>query len=308
MAIGAGLSGQLMVKAETTVGTAVTPDTAYEFNSESLALTKNIVQGQGIRGGGLYNRSQRRAYTTRTAGGTVNMDFPTLGAEPLLKQMLGAVAGTTTKTYTPGILTGQSLTIQKGVPQTDGTVKPFTYAGCKIPSWTLSCDTGGILTLEFEVDAQDEVTSTGLATASYTASNVFNFSQGAITLGGVAVANVKAATVTSAVPMKTDRFFFGSAGKKAEQIENDYRTTTGTLSTEFVSQATVYDLFRPDTSTGLVLTFTNGGASLVVTCPAIFFDGETPKVGGPDVVDLSAGFTALDNGINPVISLAYTPA
>jgi hypothetical protein len=80
------------------------------------------------------------------------------------------------------------------------------------------------------------------------------------------------------------------------------------LTTEFVSQATIYDLFRPDTSTGLVMTFTNGGASVVITVPAIYFDGETPKVGGPDVVDLSAAFTALDNGTNPVISLAYTAA
>lgn len=308
MPIGAGLSGQLGVKAESTFGTAVTVDTFLEFNSESLGLTKNVVQGHGIRAGGLYDRSQRRAFTTRTAGGTVNLDFPTTGADPLLKQMLGSVSGTTTKTYVPGPLTGLGLTIQKGVPQTDGTVKPFTYSGCKIPSWTLSCETGGILVLDFEVDAQDEVTATALATASYTAHNIFNFAQGALTLGGVAVANVKAATVTSAVPMKTDRFFFNSAGKKAEQIENDYRTTTGTLSTEFVDQATIYDLFRPDTSTGLILTFTNGGASLVVTVPAIYFDGETPKVGGPDVVDLAAAFTALDNGTNPAITIAYTAA
>lgn len=309
MAIGAGLSGQIGMKAETTVGTLVTVDTFYEFNTEALGLTKNVVQGQGIRAGGFEARSQRRSYTTRTAGGAINMDFPTLGADVLLKQMMGAVTGTTTKTYTPGNLTGQSLTIQKGVPQTDGTVKPFTYPGCKIPTWTLACSVGGILTLDFEVDAWDEVTGTALATASYTASNIFHFAQGVITLGGSAVASVEAVTITRAAPVKTDRYFFGSAGKKAEQVQNDYPTTTGTLSTEFVNQATIYDLFSPDTSTGLVLTFTSaGGASLVVTCPAIYFDGETPKVSGPDVVNLAASFSALFNGTNPAITIAYTPA
>lgn len=310
MPIGAGLSGQIGAKAETVVGTQVTVDTFYEYNSESLGLEKNIQQGRGIRAGGLYDRSQRRNYTTRTAGGTINMDVPTTGFEAFLKQMMGAVTGTTTKTYTPAALTGQSLTIQKGVPQTDGTVKAFTYPGCKIPNWTLSCDTGGILVADMEIDAWDELptTTVALATASYTASNVFSFEDGAITLGGVAVANVKAFSTTTAIGMKNDRFFFGSAGKKAEQIENDYRTTTGTLTTEFVSQATIYDLFRPDTSTGLVMTFTNGSAVLSVTCPAIFFDGETPKVGGPDVVDLTAPFTALDNGSNPAITIVYTAA
>jgi len=309
MAIGAGLSGQLGVKAETTVGTAVTVDTFYPFNSESLELTKNIVQGRGIRAGALSPLSRRRTYPTRSAGGTVNLDFPSTGADPLLLQMLGTVTGTTTKTYTPGNLTGKSLTIQKGVPQTDGTVKPFTYPGCKITSWTLSCETGGILTLEITVDAQDEVpTSPALATASYTTSHTFDFSQGALTLGGVAVANVKAASITGEIPLKTDRWFFNAAGKKAEQIQNDYPSITGSLATEFVSQATIYDVFRADSGVALVLTFTNGSASLVVTCGEIRFDGESPKVGGPDVVDLTAPFTALDNESDPWISIAYTPA
>jgi hypothetical protein len=56
------------------------------------------------------------------------------------------------------------------------------------------------------------------------------------------------------------------------------------------------------------MTFTNGSASLAITIPSIGFEGDTPMVNGPDVVDLSAPFTALDNGTNPIISIAYTPA
>lgn len=309
MPIGAGLSGQLMMKAETTVGTAVTPDTGFEYNSEGLELTKNVVQGQGIRAGIMYNRARRRAYTTRTAGGPINLDVPSTGADLLFKQMFGAVSGTTTKTYTPAALTGQSLTIQKGVPQTDGTVKPFTFSGCKFSAWTLACEVGGILTLDLTVDAWDAVTSTSLVTASYTAADIFHFAEGTVKIGGATVANVRSFSTTTEIGMKTDRYFFGSAGKKAEQTENDYRNTTGTMETEFVNQATIYDLFAADTQTSTELTFvTPGGATLDLTIPAIHFDGETPKVGGPDVVGLTAGFTAGDDGTNPVISLAYTPA
>ena len=47
MPVGSGPGAQLIIGKETTPGTAVTPSRAYEFNSESLALTKNTVQGNG---------------------------------------------------------------------------------------------------------------------------------------------------------------------------------------------------------------------------------------------------------------------
>ena len=92
MAVGAGLAAQLMVAAETTVGTAVTPTTALEFNSESLALTKNTVQGSGLRGGELFDLASRRAYTTRTVGGDIELDVTTSGMGLLFEHMLGTVA------------------------------------------------------------------------------------------------------------------------------------------------------------------------------------------------------------------------
>lgn len=338
MAYGSGLSGSFGVGQESTWGTSVTPTLWYEFNSESLGLEKNIVQGSGLRAGtgSRYARSTRRAYTTRTAGGTVEMDIPTKKAGLLFRHMLGSPVTTATQQaataaykqdHRPGSLTGMSLTLEKGVPQTDGTVQNFLYPGAKITDWEISCAVGEIATMSLTFDAKDEVTTGSLTTPSYTASNgVFHFAQGTLKLGGTpsttsnvtsisggtTIAQVTAANLSGTTPLATDRYYFGSAGAKAEQIENDWGSVTGSLDAEFVNQATIYDLYAADTSTALELTFVGANIAstyyytLDIVCPVIFFDGETPKVGGPDIVGLSADFTVLDNGTDNAIQLSYT--
>lgn len=187
MPVGSGISSQLVIGKETTVGTAVTPTRALEFNSESLSLSKNIVQGQGLRGGGLYARSQRRAYTTRSVAGDIELDVATNGMGLLFEQMMGsstsAVIGATSayqQVHTPGQITGKSMTIQVGRPTTAGVVTPFTYNGCKVTGWELACEVGGILTLTLSIDGWSETTATGLVTPAYSAtSQVFHFAQGA---------------------------------------------------------------------------------------------------------------------------------
>jgi hypothetical protein len=334
--IGSGLGASLGFGAESTVGTAVTPTSWVEFNSESLKLTKNAVQGQGLRGGGLYPRSSRRAYTTRSAGGDINLDVATQGMGLLFKNMLGA--GTSAllsgsayqQVHTPASLAGQSLTVQKLVPQTDGTLKDFTYPGSKVGGWELACTVGGILTLRCTIDAKDEVTSATVGTPAYNAdADVFYFSEGALVLGGTVttaagvasvtggttVAAVKGATITGTNPMKDDRYFLGASGTKAEQIENGWRTLGGNLDAEFTDQATIYDVFAADSATALKLTFTGTTAisgsdypTLEVLIPSIRFEGDTPQVGGPDVVGISAGFTGLDDGTNAAVQIRYVTA
>lgn len=320
MAVGAGLASQLMFAAETTVGTAVTPTTAVEYNSESLTLEKNIVQGSGLRGGGLFARSTRRAYTTRSVGGDIELDVVTEGMGTLFEHMLGTAAS---GVYTPGPLTGKSLTIQKGVPTTAGVVVPFTYNGCKITSWELACEVGGILTLTLTIDGWSETTATGLATPTYSGTaRVFHFAHGALVLGGTvsttggvaslaggtAVAAVTGATITGETPMANERFFFGAAGQKAEQVENDWRTIGGSLDAEFTSAAAIHTAFAADTETALKLTFTEPTSAKVleVLIPSIRFDGSTPTVGGPDLVTIGADFTGHQDATgNAAVQIRY---
>ena len=195
-------------------------------------------------------------------------------------------------------MTGKSLTIQKGVPNTAGTVVPFTYNGCKIAGWELACEVDGILTLTLTIDGWSETTATALATPSYsTTSKVFHFAQGVLVLGGTVsttggvasltggttVAAVTGATITGDNAMKTDRYFFGGAGQKAEQIRNGRMAVTGSLDAEFTSAAAIYDTFAADTATAMRLTFTSTSpaATLEVLMPAIYFDGSTPQVARP---------------------------
>lgn len=337
MGYGSGLGAQFGVAAESTVGTIVTPTRFYELNSESLELSPTALQGTGLRAGlgSRYPRSSRRVRTTKTAGGSVAMDLPTSGLGLLLKHMIGSPAtavqqgGTAAykQDHRPGSLTGFGLTLQKGVPQTDGTSKPFTYAGSKVIDWEIACQVGEIGTLALNFDSWNETTATTLATASYAASaSVFHFAQGTVKLGGTpsttanvtsiaggtTVASITSAAVRGTNALKTDRFYYGSAGIKAEQLENDWGSVSGSLEGEFVNQATIYDVWNADTSTSLELTFVGANISgiynytLDIVIPYIRWDGESPKVDGPDVVDFSAAFTGLDNSTDNTVQLSYT--
>jgi hypothetical protein len=332
VAIASGLGSSLGIAAESTVGTIVSPTRWIEYNSESLSLDKAAIQGQGLRGGGLYARSARRVLVTRNAGGSVDLDVATSGMGLPFKAMLGASASAVVsgsayqQVHTPASLYGQSLSVQKLVPNSAGTLVPFTYNGCKVTDWELSCDVGSILALALTLDAWDETTATSAGTPSYSAStSVFHFKQGVVTLGGTpsttsgvvsvsggsTVAVVRGASVRGSNGITTgdenQRF-----GTKVQQQENDWRSLGGNLDLDFVNQATVYDLFSADTATALQLTFTGTTAisgsvypTLEVIVPSIRFDGETPQVGGPDVISTSADFTGLDDGTNAAVQIRY---
>src|SRR5664279_724782 len=189
-----GLRASLGVAQEQIVGTVAVPSRSFEFETESLALKKTIVQGQGLRAGVKFDRSSRRAYTTRDVGGGFTMDLPTKGAGILFKNMLGSTAtavqqGSTvayTQNHQPGTLNGLSMTVQKGVmEESTGTPVPFTYNGVKVVDWTIACKVGDIVSLQLNLDAWNEVTTTALAATAYIAqSGVFNFTQGTLSMGG----------------------------------------------------------------------------------------------------------------------------
>lgn len=350
MAVGSGLSAQLGIGApETTVGTAVTPTRFYEFNSETLDLALTRVDGMGLHAGGLNKRATRSVQTTRTVSGGFAMNAPTRGLGLLLQQCLGsfgqtlatptqiASSGAYKQVHQPGLTTGKTFTIQKGVPQLDGTVQPYTYPGCKIIEWTLACDVGAIATLSVVVDGMDELTlattpaSPALATASYTATaGEFNFQQGTVLSGGTAsttaglvsvaggttLAKVKSFSVTMARPVYGEGFYFGNAGVKAEQIENDWQLVTGSMTIDFISRTAVYDLFRANTTTAVEMSFVGAAGSagtgqantLDIILPAVKLNGDTPKVGGPDIVSLTVPFEAYDDGTNATIQTTLISA
>lgn len=327
--IGTGLDAQVTAAKESSYGVYVAGTRAFEFASETFQRNKVTVQGTGIRAGGRFARSARRVITTRDGKGQLTGDFVTSGMGIFLRQVCGAgstnvqrgATGVYDQTHTPGQLLGESLSIQKGVPNTaTGAVEPFTYVGCKITDLELTMNKAGLLVAQMTFDAQDEQTlgstpaGPALATPSFTASAVpFSFLNASLTLGGSPVAGVTKASVALHRKLRTDRYYFNSSGLKAEPLENDWQAVDGSLTADFVTRAALYDSFASDASLQLVLTFvgpqigaTGVSNQLTVTVPVVKLNGETPKVSGPDIVSLNVPFEGLDNGTNPVITYVLT--
>lgn len=333
MATGSGLDAQLMVGAESTWGTAVTPDHTVEFNDESLKREPTWLEPTGLRVGQKYKRANRVVISRESVSGDVTLEHATKGMGLLWKHALASsavpaqIAATTAyeQIHVPGDFRGLGLTVQVGRPEpSTGTVRPFTYRGCKIGSWELSVSDNAIPTLKVSVDGRAEDTATALAAASYpSGSRVFSFADATLTLGGTvstvggktsvsgatAVATVvNEVTVSGAAPMASDRFGIGNAGLKSEQLENDTPTITGSLGAEF-NKTELYDVYTNNTTTAMVLKLegvdieAGNLETLEIILPAVKLKSAAPNVGGPDIVQMSTDFEAYDDETNPPIQV-----
>lgn len=357
IAVGSGLSAQLVAADEDTYGVAQDLSSAvgFEFNSETIELKKTAVQGEGLAAGHLYPRTKRRVVTNYDVNGAIDMDLPTRNLNYWLGHMLGSFGQsnatptelTTTGVYKsihqPGTVFGHSFTLQKGVPAVDATVLPFTYVGCKVASWEISVSTGGIAAFTLNIDGRNElggsdvhgdplnVSAPDLATWALPTdglgASVFHFREAVLKTGGTPAINTGVVSLTSAVTagniqtvdiqqalaFDTNRVFIGGAGFKSEQIENAMRAITGSFTIEWLSDEAMYDAFAEDTTTSLQLTFTGPQAGtsgtnhelLDIIIPNIKLEGESPKVGGPDVITQTANFTGSDDETTVPIQITY---
>lgn len=339
MPTGTGLDAQIGYKLETTYGTAVTPDKFQEFNSESLAWEPTFLEPSGLRSGTKFKRASRVVQSRQTVSGSVELEWATRNMGTLVKLMLGSavtsptvVIGTAYKQiHTPGDFVGKSATIQVGRPESSGTVRAHTFAGCKVAGWEFSCSDGEYATLSLDIEGRSESTATALTTASYVAgASVFNFSQAAtFKLGGTATTGAGETTIASGVtvpaivngitisgttPLHTERFGLGNSGLKSEPLENDIPTITGSLSAEW-DRTTFYDVLKANTTTALEVVFT--GSQIAATgsydtlsfvIPAIKIKAAPFQVGGPDVITGDVEFEAYSDETNPVIQVKLVSA
>jgi len=320
MAIGSGIGSWLGIKKESVFGTAVTVDRFYEFNSEGTKYVKNTVVGQGLRNGGLVARANRRVVTTLAGEGDFEVDMQTRGMGLLLSLATGSVPtgtlanGAYTYLFTASDLIGDSFTTQVCVPQYGGTETYKTLNGCKMTNFELSVGAGDIAKAKFSLDSRGfssgSSTSATVAYANIATSNLFHFAQGSITDNvSTTYANIKDFSLTIDNSLKTDRYNLGAGGSKAEQIINGFRTISGKVTAEF-TDTVLLDKFIADTTAGLKLTFegaTIGTTTelLSITLPTCKFDGDSPMVSGPGVIDVSFGFTVFDNGTDEPFTITY---
>jgi hypothetical protein len=334
MSTGTGLDGQLGVKAETTWGTPVTVDRFFEFNSETLEEVLGWLEPTGIRAGQKYKRGARARVARRGTAGQVTMEHATRGMALWWKHALGSAITAptqieTTAAYksiiTPGDFRGLGLTVQVGRPEAGtGTVRPFTYSGCKVSGWTISVTDNAIPTLQLTLDGREESTTAPLAAATYLdGTTVFDFSQASLRLGGtVATASgettisggtavatvVREFNVSGTVPMANERYGLGNAGRKSQQLENGTPTVTGSLAAEF-SKEELYDVYKAGDAVPLEFVLLGDviedeyQAELSIILPEVKFKKAAPQVSGPDVVQMTTDIEAYSNEEDPVIQV-----
>ena|SRR5688500_12911218 len=320
-----GLLTQAGVKDEAVFGTPLTVDRFFEYTTEGIQLDVQRIESSALRATTRVQRSDRFAVNRKGAAGAFTTEVLTKGFGWWLKHMLGTVAtaGPTdlkyTHTGTVASLAGKSFCLQVNRPFVDGSAQAFTYEGGKVASWELSNSVDGLLMLTLNLDFEDETTASALATASYpTATELFSFVGGAVTVGGASFDVVRDVTVTCDNGLKTDRHFIRSSSLKKEQLEAALRNITFSLTADWDSMAQ-YNRYVSATAAGtlaqIVLTWQGptliGTASyptFTVTIPAARFDGSTPNVGGPDLLEQSLSGRALFDGTNSAITVAYGTA
>jgi hypothetical protein len=156
-----GLDSQLGFAIETTPGVPVTPTTFVPMLGETLKQDKKrmesgaLLQGRRVLPGDMWNGGPIDIM------GDVNTELYNRGMGKLFRLMFGGAAttgaGPYTHTFTPATLTGLTGTFQVGRGGANGTVYPFTYSGCKVASWELSCAAGEIATLSLSLVGTNEI-------------------------------------------------------------------------------------------------------------------------------------------------------
>lgn len=312
MAIASGMSAQLMTAEEATYGTGVTTDRGFEFRSESLKLDIERIESQGIRAGQRVLRSEQWYPGKKSVSGDVVMELGNKGFGRWWKHALGGVvtsqpdnAGNPTvykHTFTPGDLP-VAQTIQVGRPDTTATVQPFTYEGCRVASWKLESSVSELAVLTMSMIGEDETTATALATVSYAAGlRGMTFVNGTLTVAGSGQ-DVMSVSIEGNNGLAEDRYFHGSQLRKSP-TEQALREFTGSLEGEFNS-LTAYNRFVNGTEADLVLTYTGALISgtysfQTIVTAHVRFDGETPPIGGREIVKQKLPWKVVDNSTTSI--------
>jgi len=315
MAIGSGLGAQLGIASESSYGAFQAPTKFIEFTKESLQLKKSTAQSAGIAAGRLLPHASRRVLTRKAAAGSIDMEVTNKAMGILLQGLMGTsvtpvqqgVTAAYMQTHTLASVAGKSLTIQKGVPLTSGTVTDKTFIGCKIVSAEFSCESPGMLMATFEIDGKDCDETQTLAVASYTSMAPFHFGQMAVKSGTyaseTALDGIRKVSVKIERPQDVERYYAGQAGLKKEPIENDQVKISGTLETDY-THTTLDDLHTSDAGTSLVWEFIGPNIASTydetfrVVLPSIKLDEGPPVVDGFGVVKPSFSFVGLFDGTN----------
>jgi hypothetical protein len=337
--IASGLGATCGLALEGTVGTFQTPTTWIPHNKADFELKKSPVVSQALRGS-KFLLASRRNILSYTVDGSLEYDLATNQFGKLFQIMLGSTPTVTPQpgftaavlqTHTPGVMEGQALSIQKGIPAIPGgTIQAMSYAGNKITDWTITIARGGLANLQLTLDGWSEATATSYTAPTYltgsSAPGVFSFNEGGLLVGGVITLNtitpssttgtaptgvVSSVTIKGSNKLAADRFPLGAQTKK-EQVSNGFTELTGEIEIEFATLADYYNQFKADTTVPLLFNLVGPTAIAGAFFPTIqiavsaakFEEGPVTET-GPDIITAKVPFTAYDDGSGNTYQLQY---
>ena len=302
---------------ESTFGTAVTPTRWLEFTEpKPLTIDRGIKQGAGLRPGSRVARAARRVKTIRQASGDITVEAFSKGLGLLLEACMGS--GVSTVVTPPTYQQVHSLadvlpshTIQFGVPNSAGTIRPLTFSGCTVSAWELGGAVGDIATLKTTWDARNWTTATAYTSPSYpTGGGLFTVENATINTGtvtmptatalgsaGTPLAGVKDFQIAMSNSLVNDRFFMNGGGIKDRQLPGT-RLPTVELNVEYQDN-TLWDALEANSDLSLVINMVGplgiGSEVLQVVIPDLELDEGLPE-GGPDAIASQAiKMVGLDN-------------
>ena len=326
MAVGAGLAGSIGFGVEPvgTYGTYAPPTVWFEFESETLTDVRAKANASGLASGVLVERGARRTMVSEDVNGQIvlyatqkkiGILLAHVMSSDVVPTLVSGLAYTATHVDNNNGLRGKSFTIQKGVPQADGTVKPYSFLGCKITAMQIELGRGEMLKLTLTIDGRAVSEAQALVAPTYVTGLLpYSFKGWALTSGAygseTALGGISKLTLTLTRTMKTDRYNANGGGLKDEPVQNGRTVIAGTFDAEFVDKTRLADVYANDSAISLISSYVGASigvpnASLTVNLPAVYLNGSTPGLAGEDIVSTSIPFVALYDDVRPAMAVTY---
>ena len=155
MAAPSTIAGQIGFADESTPGLAVTPTLFLPVLEETIERTDEPLESDAIRANRRLRDEDESNGGNIEVAGSVNLELSNRGDTKVFKHIFGGAPVTTgsgpyVHTFTLADASGLTATIQAGVPDVSGTVRPKTSTGCKVSSAEIAGDVGEIVTLGTE--------------------------------------------------------------------------------------------------------------------------------------------------------------
>lgn len=260
------MAGQFGLATESTWGTAVAVSKFFEPGAVNQTVDEGWLRPAGIRAGRRLQRPPKPG--ARTVTGQVRLDeLPnTGGVATLLKHAFGSVVTTGSGPYTHTYSLGApgSFTAQVGIEDEGGTVRPFTHEGCVLTQAEIGAAVGQFARITADWSAEDVVTGTALATASYASDlDPFTFVEGSLSLDGTILASTRSAMIRVGKALNTTRHRLGSRLIRRQREQGKW-PITGTIECDFEDLDMVNAMVAA-TELDLELALDNGTDSLTIT-------------------------------------------